>query len=427
VSGRPNILYFISHDTGRFLNCYGHEWIDSPNLDRLAADGVLFARNACNSPPCSPARGCIMTGRYAHTNGLIGLANQGWSLPEEEQTIVDYLNDAGYATYNCGGQHERSDARLNRYQHAPARRAWSNAEATVDDVIRLLKSGSQLERPFYINCFFTETHLPFDCDHYEPCDPDAVLVPGWLPDTPSVRRELARFHGSVQYLDRAIGRAVDALDDASLAEDTVVIYTTDHGAAFPRAKSMLYEPGVGVALMMRFPPGMARPGRYEPMVNHIDLTPTLLDMIGLDVPPAIQGRSYWPLLTGGPYEPNEHIFAERNFHDDYDPMRSVRSDRYRFIRNFQQKPAVSMPLDVQRSEASHELPANWYRPRHARELYDLQSDPDEQHNLAGSAEVADIESGLAARLQAWMEETDDPLLKLKGPTDRIPFPPQQLV
>lgn len=423
---QPNILWITSHDTGRFLGCYGEDWLKTPNLDHLAGEGVWFTQNYCNSTPCTPARGCLMTGRYAHSTGLMGLVNRGWNLPDRERTIVDYLHEAGYTTYNFGGQHERRDPVDNHYHHLCLRDPKFCDDVT-DDLLKVLSRPKAMEEPFYINCYFHETHLAFDRDVYRPCELDRVRVPEWIPDLPAVRREWARYGGAVNFLDTHIGRILDALETTGLRDNTLVIYTTDHGIAFPRAKSMLYDPGIGTALMMRFPDGMVRNGRYDEMVNHIDLVPTLLEMLGWECPASVQGRSYWPLLTGGEYVPNESIFAERNFHDDYDPMRCIRTERYKYIRNFQPKPLVTLPFDIRRSQASHDLPDAWYHVRPSTELYDLKEDPFEFHNLAGQGKARDVETALEPKLAQWMEQTNDPLLRLKSSLERLACPPEQMV
>ena len=417
---RPNILYMICHDLGQELNCYGDDSISSPRLDLLAREGVMFENYFCASPPCSPSRGCIMTGRYAHSNGLIGLVNRGWSLPTGARTVVDYLNDAGYHTRLTGIQHSRKDPAEHHYAHMW--RETGSADKVCDAVIEFLGAAAAASQPFYLNAGFGEVHLPFDRPHYEPAEPGAVNVPGYLEDNPDVRLELARFHGSIAFMDRHVGRVLDALDESPLRDNTVVVFTTDHGAAFPRAKSTLYEAGIGTALIMRFPDaeGWPRGGRrVGQLLNNIDLTPTLLEMAAADVPDQVQGRSFWPLLTGGDYEGQDAIFAEKNFHDSYDPMRCIRTERYKYIMNFSERPVIPLPVDIVRSIASNHLGPEADEPHPPEELYDLREDPWEQHNLADGTRYREVRDELNARLERWMAETDDPV------RDGMPEPPEQ--
>ncbi|HID29629.1 MAG TPA: sulfatase, partial [Desulfobacterales bacterium] len=257
----PNILYIICHDLGQQLSCYGDQSVTSPNLDRLAEEGVRFENYFCAATPCSPSRGCIMTGRYAHNNGLTGLVNAGWDMPERETTIVDYLNEAGYNTYQIGFQHERRDPLKNRYKHSESDIA--GCEVVADRVAEFLRAAAVKEQPFYLNTGFSEVHLPFDRKEYVPDNPDDVYVPSYLPDNKYVRQELANFHGSIKFMDEAVGKIVRALNESQLGKNTVVIFTTDHGMAFPRAKSTLYDSGIKTALIMKFPEGMVKPGVYR--------------------------------------------------------------------------------------------------------------------------------------------------------------------
>jgi len=417
---RINILQFICHDLGRELGCYGNEAIASPNIDALAARGVLFRQHYAAATPCSPARVCQMTGMYCHSAGLMGLTNRGWDTPVERQTIIDYLNAAGYETYHFGLQHERKDGSANRYKHELGGPA-SVQEAT-SRLMEFLSSDAAKAGPWYANIGTGEVHLPFDRAHYTFADPEKVKVPPYLPDNADVRLELARFHGAIRFMDDWIGRLVEALQRTGLAENTLLIFTTDHGAAFPRAKSTLYDPGIGTALVMLPPESMGiGPRVCDELISNIDVTPTLLEMIGEEIPAAVQGRSFWPLLAGEKYERRGEIFSEKNFHDCYDPMRCVRTERYKYIRSFEHDKVrnMAMPQDIRRSIASNELRADALAPRPPEELYDLQTDPAEENNLAGEAALKNVRDDLAGRLERWMRETND---FLPGP---MPTPPPE--
>ncbi|MFC1735058.1 sulfatase [Candidatus Hydrogenedentota bacterium] len=404
-----NVLHFICHDLGRQLNCYGDKSVTSPNIDALAAEGVLFENYFAASTPCSPSRGCIQTGKYAHSNGLIGLVNRGWDMQEEQRSIVDYLNAAGYSTSHFGFQHERKDTAKNRYGKEVSV-GPTHIEAVVDKVVEHLKTEAAGSQPFYINAGTFEVHLPFDRDCYEEDDPETVFVPSYLPDNTDVRKELARFHGAIKYMDKHFGRIVDALKENGLIDDTIVIFTTDHGAAFPRAKSTLYDPGIGTALIMRFPESMNMKGRKKELLSNIDLVPTLLDLLGLSIPEDIQGRSFHGLLIGGTYAEREDIFAEKNYHDSFDPVRCIRTRNFKFMRNYEPAPRIPLPVDIERSIASNTMWADAYDPHPPEELYDLDNDPAELNNLAEDSAYSELRNNLNARLQQWMEDTDDPVL-----------------
>ncbi len=421
----PNILHIIVHDLGRHLGCYRRTDVPSPNLDRLAANGIRFENCFTASPPCSPARACLMTGRYAHSNAEIGLVNLGFDLPEEERTIVDYLNDAGYLTANIGLQHERSNPLANRYQHDDHQSGACEVVATkAADFLK--RQAKPREQPFYLNVGFFEVHLPFGRPEYVPGDPARVTVPKWLPDNSGVREELARFHGAISSMDAAVGVILDSLSEAGLDEETLVIFTTDHGMAFPRAKGTLYDPGIGVALIIRMPSETGPTGAVvDDLISSIDVAPTLLDATGSPLPETIQGRSFLPLLTGESHQTADCIFSEKNYHDCYDPIRCVRTARHKYIRNFEPRPKIILAADIKRSSSSREMWPWADQPREPEEIYDLQADPWEMTNLIGDPALASVRTELSERLDVWMRETGDPLLRgpVPAPTGAVVAPP----
>ena len=407
---QPNILHIICHDLGRHLHCYGRPDVSSPHLDQLAAEGIRFGNCFSASPPCSPARGCIMTGRYAHSNGQIGLAHRGFELPEREQTIADCLNAAGYLTANIGLQHERVDPVKNRYQTDDHESNHCEVAAQKAAAFLAERRGTPAP-PFYLNVGFSEVHLPFTRPEYIADHPDRVSIPPWLPDNQGVREELARFNGAIRFMDEAVGLILRALDRAGLDQSTLVMFTTDHGMAFPRAKGMLYDPGIGTALVMRLPRGEGGRGLVRPhLLSSVDIAPTLLEAAGIPPPERIQGRSFLGLLTGDDYEPRDRVFAEKNYHDCYDPIRGIRTDRYKYLRNFETRPKIILASDMKRSSASDVMWPWAKEARDAEELYDLHADPGEMRNLAGRPEWETLRAGLAQQLHQWMVQTCDPLL-----------------
>jgi len=403
---RPNILYIIAHDLGADLGCLGHPTVETPQLDQFAAEGVKFTSYFCVATACSPSRGAIMTGRYSHANGLIGLANRGWSLPETERTTVDHLNDAGYHTVNFGGQHERKATSSYRYKHAgpPGRR---KSDLLADDVCEFLKRHDPKIGPFYLNVYSQDVHAPWDRPEFlGKYSPDDIRPPAFLPSFPFVRKALSAFYGSVSFMDAQVGRILDTLRQTGLAENTLVIFTTDHGISFPRAKSGIYDPGLTTALLMRWP-GRFKPGTVcNHLLSNVDLLPTQLDLLGLPIPKEIQGRSFAPALLGGSYTPNEHVFAERNFHDDYDPMRAVRTSRYKLIRNYSERPRHKLPSEATEDDTFATLRTS-DKPRPFEELYDLQKDPNEFTSVADDPAYASALQDLRQRLDKWMSDTGD--------------------
>ena len=430
---RPNILYFVCHDLGRTLGCYGTE-VATPNLDRLAKDGVKFNHTFCNSPACSPSRGCAMTGQYAHTNGLMGLVNGGWTIPEEKKTIVDYLNEAGYLTAHFGLQHERKPIEHNRYQIEGGGSIVT--EHVVNAGIKFLEEHVNQSQPFYLNLGTIEVHESQwnsnrKPEFYNPGPDEEAYVPPFLPDEPPVRHEMANFNAAIRYLDTHLGRLFGAMDHLGYRENTLVVFTTDHGIAGMRSKCWLYDPGVSIALLMRMPGTIGQGVEYNHLIQNIDYTPTLLEAAGVDIPSELQGKSFWSLLTGGEYQPHDMIFIERNYHGGldagettppppeqnsrYNPIRAVRTEQFHYIRHYRK--------DARRPWLPGEVALRntfklWYNgiwppltePVDTEELYDILADPLETRNLANDPTYQKIKDEMAAKLHQWMVETTDPLL-----------------
>ncbi len=410
----PNILMISVHDLGTRLRCYGYESIQSPNLDRLAAEGARFEKNFCTSPYCSPSRGSMITGLYPHANGLMGLVNLGWQWRSENVTIARALGSHGYETYLFGFQHEASDDRVEDlgFQHVSDRGIKQKCSNVAPQVMSFLKSRKVNPKPFYARVGFTEVHRSFN--GYTPEDPSEVTLPGWMEDTPGAREDLAQYDGAIRHMDAAVGDILAELEAAGLSQNTLVVFTTDHGPPFPWAKSTLYDAGVNTALIARWPGGFNAGQVRNELISNVDLFPTLLEVAGTDVPKNIHGRSFLPLLQGGDYEPRSEIFTEKNTNAT-DIKRSVRTDRYKFIRNYVPGPGILL-ADSEGSLTRRDMGNAHTAPRPEFELYDMIADPYEKENLAGLSEVTEIQADLAERLERIQKETDD--LLLDGPIPR---------
>ncbi|MDN4075965.1 sulfatase family protein [Fictibacillus terranigra] len=438
---KPNIILMISHDTGRYLGCYGRQ-VATPAIDKIADNGVRFDNYFCSAPQCSPSRGSIMTGLYAHNHGMIGLSHLGFTITEDKTTLPKELDKAGYETVLIGLSHETigqpggsaftSSGKLG-YKRiievgGPGNPDGNLAPLVADKTIQFLQeqASSGQECPFFASVGFFETHRDFDA--YEPqADPDdSIAVPDYLPDTPEVRRDVAQFQASVKTLDEGIERIHRALQETGLDKNTLLLYTTDHGIAFPRAKGTLLDAGLETALIMNWP-GEVQGGKVqEELLCNVDLMPTLLEAAGADIPPGLDGRSFLPLLKEKPFTPREEFFCELTWHDRYHPMRGIRTDRYKYIRNFEDGPAVYLPLDIHRSLSGQSVRDDYYTPNVSEELYDLLLDPLEEHNLANNDEYAELLQDLRGRVEEWMVTTNDPLLKGAVPGKEAPEWQQEL-
>ena len=405
---RPNILYIHSHDTGRYIQPYGHA-MPTPNFQALAERGVLFRQAFCANPTCSPSRAALLTGRWPHSCGMLGLAHRGFRLEKYGHHLVQTLKRAGYTTALSGLQHVArqpvADPSEIGYDHMFD--AAKDQRATSDAAIAFLNRPH--DKPFFLDVGYTVTHRGFPEPRPED-DPRYCMPPAPLPDTPETRYDTAAYKTCVRILDTEIGRVLNALDRAGLADDTLVISTTDHGIAFPMMKCNLTDHGIGVLLIMRGP-GFSGGKVIDGMVSQIDLFPTLCDVIGIDHPDWLQGKSVLPLVRGEADEIREEIFAEINYHSFYDPQRAIRTVKWKYIRHWY---PTARPGDINcdgSPSKSYFLDRGWRQKTQPRErLYDLIFDPFETHNLALDPAHQHARNAMRRRLKTWMETTDDPLL-----------------
>jgi N-sulfoglucosamine sulfohydrolase len=422
---RPNVILFTAHDLGDFLSTYGHP-TPTPSFERFAREGIVCERHFSQGTVCSPSRGSIVTGCYPHTNGLMGLVHRGWALDVSRRPALPSLLRAhGYRTHLFGFQHEHSDAASLGYQEQHAA-ANHHADRVVDELRAWLRGRgrSGTDGPFFIGVGTSETHRigmnpsGFKHELYEPVDRDRVLVPPWMPDIPEIREDLADFYGCVAFLDRQFGRLLDALDETGLSERTIVLFTTDHGASFLHGKGSVYDGGVKVALQMRAPGLLPAGRRVGALTAHVDVLPTLFDLLELPLPAGIEGRSF-AAQARGEGGGLRFVFGEKNYTNYYDPTRWVRTSRFKYIRKglcTNVFDFVIPELELQRADFRR-LRSVWdfYSPRrHTEELYDLETDPGERRNLIEDASRSPQLAELRAALDRHLEATKDPFRFLRN-------------
>ena len=415
----PNILYIHSHDTGRFVQPYGFQ-VPTPNIQLLADQGVLFREAFCAAPTCSGSRASLLTGLYCHNNGMFGLAHRGWALNDYSQHWVHTLRKAGYRSTLIGEQHISVDPGVIGYDEL-VEVGSSRADDVAPLTIETLRAASS-EQPWFMSVGFFETHRSF----FEPTsvrDTLYSLPPANLPDVVASRRDVAAFKTSARALDQGIGAVLHALHDLGLVDNTLVICTTDHGIAFPGAKATLFDRGIGVMMIVRGPSGFAGGKVIDAPVSHLDVYPTLCELAGVEAPPWLQGVSLMPLVRGETERLHEEIFAETTYHAAYQPQRAIRTERWKYIRRFDDY-AHPVLANCDDSESKNVwVEAGWGNQVVAEEqLYDLVLDPAEGKNLAGEAASREVREELRGRLEDWMHETEDPLLD--GP---VPPPPGAIV
>jgi N-sulfoglucosamine sulfohydrolase len=417
-SHRPNILYIHSHDTGRYIQPYGHA-IPTPNIQHLAEQGVLFRKAFCAAPTCSPSRASLLTGQYPHCSGMLGLAHRGFSLNDYNQHILHTLRNAGYYSALIGEEHLSKAPNASGYDRVSKIEGYQ-AAFVAPTAVEWLSNG--LPQPFFLSVGFFETHREF----LKPSSLEDIkysLPPAPLPDTLQTRLDIGSFKASARELDRGMGAVFAALGANGLADNTLVICTTDHGVAFPRMKGYLTDHGIGVTLIMRGPGGFSGGQVCDELVSHIDLFPTICDLIGIDYPSWLQGTSILPLIQDETVRIHDAIFAEVTYHAAYEPMRAVRTQRWKYIRRFDHHLGPILP-NCDDSPTKDVLMQHGWKERSwpFEQLYDLIFDPNEASNVANDLSAAVVLEEMRTRLDNWMRDTNDPLLH--GPV--IPPPGTEL-
>ncbi len=429
--GKPNIILIIADDMA-WDDCgaYGHPFIRTPHIDRLASEGMRFTNAYLTISSCSPSRASIITGRYPHQTGAEQLH---WPLPGSQLTFVELLRDAGYWTSAAGKWH-LGDKVKNRFDRvmepgmdgfilpdsAAGKRASMVArnKSGCEDWVAVLNQRSP-GQPFFLWLASFDPHRDYeDSILATPHTVNDVRVPPYLPDIPEVRNDLALYYDEIARLDSYIGLVLDELDRQELAENTWVLFLSDNGRPFPRDKTTLYDGGIKTPFIVRWP-GMIRPGQVcENLISSIDIAPTILELAGIPVPGQMEGTSLVPLLTQPDTPVRSYIYAEDHWHDYEDLTRAVRSLNYKYIRNDYYDLPATPSADAGRSptfqamikmnERGRLTPAQracFIQPRPKEELYDMLNDPYELNNLADSAAYRGILEEFRNALDEWSEKT----------------------
>lgn len=407
VSERPNILYLHSHDTGRYIQPYGFP-VHTPNLQKLAEESVLFRQAFDAAPTCSPSRAALLTGQCPHKNGMLGLAHRGFSLNNYEQHLLHWLRPHGYRSTLIGVQHIAKDPATIGYDEI-ARTKSNNVADVAPAAVAFLKQKPK--QPFFLDVGFHETHREFpkpgprqDVRFTEPPNPIA--------DTPETRGDMAAFAASAEVLDNGVGAVLAALESAGLAKNTLVISTTDHGISFPAMKCNLTVHGTSVYMMVRGPGGFSSGKVCDAMVSHMDLYPTICELLNIEKPDWLEGKSLFPLMRGETTSIHDELFAEVNYHAAYEPKRAVRTQRYNYIRHYGDKHTPVLPNCDDSPSKNVWLKNGWRETIVPGELlFDTVLDPNECRNLVSDPAHSSKLAEMRHRLDSWMERTNDPLLR----------------
>lgn len=416
MADQPNILFMHSHNTGTYVEPYGHA-VPTPHLQKLSEEGVLFRKAFATAPTCSPSRASFLTGMFPHSSGMLGLAHRGFSMSNYDWHAVRVLKAQGYFTASAGVEHTAPDLDSigydvilsgldTNYPNQP------NRIDPADAVVDFLNHVS--DQPFFINLGLNETHRPFheaEPDTYPAERAQFCVPPRPLPDTPETRADTADFKASARVMDDAFGKVLKALDENGLRENTLVCCFADHGLQFPRNMCNLTDHGLQVYCVVRGPGGFEGGREVNALVSLMDLLPTAYELAGIVQPEHVQGVSLVGLVNEDEDTVHDAIFGEVSYHAAYEPMRCVRTERYKYIRRYDGREKLVLPNVDDTPTKAFLLDHDWEdQPRDQEMLFDLMFDPDEAHNIIVCEDVADVVSDLQIRLDAWMQATDDPLL-----------------
>lgn len=355
----------------------------------------------------------MLTGRYPQSNGLMGLIHNpwNWKLNKDEMHLSHILRDNGYDTNLFRFQHETMDLSALGFNQTHAMKNNENkilADEVAENVSEFLINYDPDDKPFYAQIGLFETHTPFDYGGVSPDYEKGVYVPPYLEDNDLSRRKLALLQASVKRVDMAVEKINNTLKNTGLDQNTIFIITTDHGIEFPRAKWFLYDPGIGIFLIVRWPQGGITGGHEcNWLLGNVDFFPTILDLVGIDIPDNVQGKSFAPFFKTESDPIRTEVYSM--FISNTNECRSVRTNRYKFIRFFNYHLEYKdFPVDMKHSEKT------WRTPVTA--LYDLENDPWESRNLNEDPSCREVYLKLDKMLWKWMEEVKDPLLKGPVPT-----------
>jgi N-sulfoglucosamine sulfohydrolase len=443
---KMNVLLITADDLGRHLGCCGDPTVPTPNLDRLASEGVRFTQAYIAQSSCSSSRSAMLTGLYPHQNGQIGLTND-YEMHSGIETLPAMLKQVGYTTGIIGKLHVRPESAFPfdfwEIKSAPETRRVRSVNRSAQ---RFLDSAG--DSPFFLMVNFFDPHRPYDaeanqCDGLpeHPLGPDAVRPFDFMGvDVPELRAEVAAYYNCVSRLDTGVGLLMETLKERGLDDNTLVIFLGDHGAPFTLAKTSCYEAGEQVPFIVRLPKGQNGAVRDE-LISSVDIVPTLAGLIGFEPQAKLPGRSLLPLLEGKSPAWRQFVCAEYTAHrkEHYYPRRSIRTSRYKLVHNLLQDrpnplPGIG-PVRAASETGEAKTGSTWnvlnpdfyqegrsfggtpeairsayaaYRDAPEYELFDLQNDPFERVNLAANPEAAVMLETLKMNLKKWQKETDDP-------------------
>ncbi|TWT92653.1 sulfatase family protein [Neorhodopirellula pilleata] len=413
-SPRPNLVLMIADDcTYLDLGVYGGQ-AKTPNLNQLASDGMKFTRCFQAAPMCSPTRHCLYTGIYPVKSGAYPNHTMAY---DWVQSIATYLNDAGYRSHLSGKTHIQPRS-VFPFEYSADR---NNPDMAVID--SFMSECASSETPFLLVAASNEPHSPWNKGDASVYPPDELSLPPVLVDSPDTRQGYSKYLAEITYFDDQVGQVMKLLQKHSHDKNTLVMVLSEQGNSFPFAKWTCYDVGVHSGCIMRWPDVVVPGSVSDAMVEYVDVVPTFLEACGIEAPDVLDGRSFLSVLQGESDRHKSYVFSLQttrgiNNGSDYYGIRSVRGERYRYVRNltpevtfknaatadptFKTWRAMAEAGDANAARLVHD-----YQHRPAEELYDCQSDPFNRENLISNPSLNDVRDELRSQLDQWMKSQGD--------------------
>ncbi|WP_215224760.1 sulfatase family protein [Echinicola shivajiensis] len=415
---KTNVIVFIADDLGwEDIGVYGNPSVHTPNMDRLAKEGMMFNRFFLTASSCSPSRSSILTGLYPHSTGAMNLHE---NMSPDVPLLVEPLKQVGYFNMLVGKSHGTNNKDvLGKFDYVD-KVNWARPWEMGNMWLRALENRPK-DQPFFLWAASIDPHRPFGQGEYPYFhDPDSIMLPSYYPDLPEIRKELAEYYDEISRFDHHIGMVLDQLEKEGILENTLIIVLSDNGRAFSQAKTRINSPGLKSPLIIRYPKMIHAGSECNALVSAVDLSPTILDFVNTAELPGAQGKSFLSLLKGEKDVFREYAYGEHNWHSLKAFERVVITDDYMMIKNWLPEFEASGPGDVVREPSyqamrklfeqgglAEKFSDSFISPRPAMELFDLNKDPLTLYNLAGlSAYQTELKS-LVAELEKWMKNTGD--------------------
>lgn len=418
---KPNILFISSHDSGRLFGCYGSRTVNTPAIDKLAAEGVRCSNIFATSSVSSPSKGSMLTGRYPQSNGLMGQCDEpwNWEMNNGEQHLAQLLKPEGYLTLLFRLQNETSGENWRRlgFDEFRAKELSFRSDAVdPQKAFTAVKVAKELttffgerakrpgvQKPFYVQVGFHESMRPYDYGNTKRDTEKGVEVPQRLQDSEEAKSQMASLQGAINQVDKAVEIIMAGLKRCGMDNDTLVIFTSPNGVEMARDKGTLYDSGVEMPLILRWPAGLPAGTTCDALLSGVDVLPTIIDLIEGDTPFNLEGRSFAKNLLGEDSSP-----VRSEVYGLFTDSRYVRTGELKLIVNLTQTAQCVPPASVSKPDKA---------PTPIFELYDLSKDSLETDNRADDPSYASFLKELKGKLAAWMQEVNDPLLKKVYPTD----------